>query len=133
MRPGQGWGGRVELYNIPGGNSVGRAGGAAVERGLAVAEQPGRGAAGQLGGGFGEKAVEPVVRSLGDGSAQADGVLLNSWAATSSTTPTEIALSATLKTGHQCTVKKSVTEPWSTRSKPLPTVPPRTRPSIVSV
>src|SRR6266542_671555 len=53
--------------------------------------------------------------------------------ATGRTTPMLMAESARLNTGQKWMLTKSVTVPYITRSKPLPTVPPRIRPRIASV
>src|SRR5207244_8967475 len=79
---------------------------------------------------LGEEAIEPRGRRRRD---QLVGLRRRRWPAIISTTPVEIAASATLKTGQKWTLMKSVTVPFVTRSNPLPRVPPRIRPRTTLV
>lgn len=110
-----GAGGWLELDDVALREPVRRPGGAPVDESGAVPEQPGRRRPRELRRLLGKEAVGTVVVPLGDEPDQA-GLRRRRLATTSRATPTEIALSATLNTGHQCTVTKSVTEPCSTRS-----------------
>src|SRR5579859_322677 len=78
---------------------------------------------------LGEKTVEPRRGHVGRQAVRGFRIRYPS---ANSTTPTLTAESATLKTGNQWSAMKSVTVPYMMRSKPLPIVPPRIRPSSAS-
>src|SRR5256886_7500196 len=122
--------GDLEVDDVSGSHAVRRVGGVTVDQDEVTLDEPrGRGAA-QLWGLLGEKAIEPRRRRRG---GQPTGFRRRRYPAIISTTPIEIAASATLKTGQKWKLMKSVTVPFVTRSNPLPSVPPRIRPRTTLV
>src|SRR5207302_354446 len=102
--------GQAELYNIARPNLVGGPGRIPVDEDRALAGQSPRRRACQLRGLLAQETVEAAGRSARP--QPGEGRLRNRYPTASRTTPTEIAESATLKVGHQCSAMKSVTDPW---------------------
>ena len=104
--------GNLEFDDVPGHHPVGRIRRASIDENEVTFDQPcGRGAA-QLGRLFGQESIEPGRRGRRDQLAgrrsRKEAII--------STTPIDIAESATLKTGQKWKLMKSVTVPWTMRS-----------------
>ena len=103
----------LEVDDVPYGHPVRWVGRMIVHKGEVAFDQPRRRGAAQLGLVLGKKAVEPRRRLRGD---QPAGLRRSRYPPIISTTPIEIAESATLNTGQKWKLMKSVTVPCTMRS-----------------